>query len=70
VLALGGFLGVVGAFDVTARQAFVVDMIEEKEDLPNAIALNSFIFNGALLTGPAVAGILIAVVGEGPCSTV
>ncbi|MGE5306874.1 MAG: MFS transporter [Alphaproteobacteria bacterium] len=67
VVVLGGFLGIVGAFDITARQAFVVDMIEEKQDLPNAIALNSFIFNGALLIGPAVAGILIAVVGEGPC---
>jgi hypothetical protein len=42
-------------------------MIEEKQDLPNAIALNSFIFNGALLIGPAMAGILIAVVGEGLC---
>ncbi len=67
VIVLGGFLGVVSAFDITARQAFVVDMIEEREDLPNAIALNSFIFNGALLIGPAVAGILIAAVGEGPC---
>ena len=67
VVVLGGFLGVVSAFDITARQAFVVDMIEQREDLPNAIALNSFIFNGALLIGPAVAGILIAVVGEGPC---
>jgi MFS family permease len=67
VVVLGGFLGVVNAFDIPARQAFVVDMIEEREDLPNAIALNSFIFNGALLMGPAIAGILIAVVGEGPC---
>ena len=67
VVVLGGFLGIVGAFDITARQAFVVDMIEEKQDLPNAIALNSFIFNGALLIGPAVAGILITVVGEGLC---
>jgi MFS family permease len=67
VVVLGGLLGIVSAFDITARQAFVVDMIEEKEDLPNAIALNSFIFNGALLIGPAVAGVLIAVVGEGPC---
>jgi MFS family permease len=64
---LGGLLGIVSAFDITARQAFVVDMIEEREDLPNAIALTSFIFNGALLIGPAVAGILIALVGEGPC---
>ena len=67
VLVLGGLLGVVSAFDITARQAFIVDIIEERENLPNAIALNSFIFNGALLIGPAVAGILIAVVGEGPC---
>ena len=67
VLVLGGLLGVISAFDITARQAFIVDIIEERADLPNAIALNSFIFNGALLIGPAVAGILIAVVGEGPC---
>ena len=67
VLVLGGLLGTVSAFDITARQAFIVDIIEEREDLPNAIALNSFIFNGALLIGPAVAGILIAGVGEGLC---
>ena len=70
VLVLGGLLGIVNAFDITARQAFIVDIIEEREDLPNAIALNSFIFNGALLIGPAVAGILIALVGEGPCFAV
>jgi MFS family permease len=58
---------IISAFDITARQAFIVDMIEDKKDLPNAIALNSFIFNGALLIGPAVAGVLIALVGEGPC---
>jgi len=67
VVVLGGILGVISAFDITARQAFIVDMIENKDDLPNAIALNSFIFNGALLIGPAVAGILIAIVGEGLC---
>jgi len=67
VLVLGGLLGIVSAFDITARQAFIVDIIEERANLPNAIALNSFIFNGALLIGPAVAGILIALVGEGPC---
>ena len=66
-LVLGGLLGIISAFDITARQAFIVDIIEERENLPNAIALNSFIFNGALLIGPAVAGILIAVVGEGLC---
>ena len=67
VVVLGGILGIISAFDITARQAFIVDMIENREDLPNAIALNSFIFNGALLIGPAVAGILIAAVGEGLC---
>jgi MFS family permease len=67
VLVLGGLLGVVSAFDITARQAFIVDIIEDRSDLPNAIALNSFIFNGALLIGPAIAGVLIALVGEGPC---
>ena len=67
VVVLGGLLGIISSFDITARQAFIVDMIENKDDLPNAIALNSFIFNGALLIGPAVAGILIAAVGEGLC---
>jgi MFS family permease len=67
IVVLGGLLGIVNAFDVTVRQAFIVDMVEEKEDLANAIALNSFIFNGALLIGPSIAGILIALVGEGPC---
>ena len=67
VLLLGGMLGIVSAFDITARQAFIVDLIEKREDLPNAIALNSFIFNGALLIGPAVAGVLIALFGEGTC---
>ena len=67
LFVLGGLLGVISAFDITARQAFIVDIIEERENLPNAIALNSFIFNGALLIGPAIAGILIATVGEGLC---
>ena len=49
VVVLGGMLGIISAFDITARQSFIVDMIENKDDLPNAIALNSFIFNGALL---------------------
>ena len=67
VLVLSGLLGIISAVDITARQAFIVDMIEDRKDLPNAIALNSFIFNGALLIGPAIAGVLIALVGEGPC---
>jgi MFS family permease len=67
ILVLSAFLGVVNAFDMPTRQAFVVEMIEDRGDLPNAIALNSSMFNGARLVGPAVAGILIAAVGEGVC---
>jgi len=62
-----GSLGIISAFDIPARQAFLVDMVENKEDLGNAIALNSFIFNGAMLIGPSIAGVLIALFGEGPC---
>ena len=67
IILLGILLGCVNAFDITTRQAFVPDMLEKKEDLGNAIALNSSLFNGARLIGPAVAGILIALVGEGMC---
>jgi MFS family permease len=59
-------LGVVNAFDIPGRQAFLVDMVG-KEDLMNAIALNSSMFNGARVVGPAVAGILVAKIGEGWC---
>jgi len=61
------FLGFVNAFDAPARQAFVADMVEKKEDLSNAIALNSFLFNGARLVGPSIGGILISFLGEGMC---
>jgi MFS family permease len=64
VIAL--LVGIVNAFDVPIRQAFFVHMVG-KEDLPNAIALNSSIFNGARVIGPAVAGFAIALVGEGWC---
>src|SRR5271157_1918948 len=64
VLAAG--LGVVNAFDIPGRQSFLVDMVG-KEDLMNAIALNSSMFNGARVIGPAVAGILVARIGEGWC---
>lgn len=67
VIVLNLFLGAVNAFDAPARQAFVIDMVEGKQDLPNAIALNSAMFNGARLIGPTVAGILIAATGEGVC---
>jgi MFS family permease len=66
VFALAAALGVVNAFDVPARQSFVVEMVG-KEDLVNAIALNSSIVNGARTVGPAVAGVLLAAVGEGWC---
>ncbi len=65
ILAL--FLGFVNAFDMPTRQAFVVEMVEKREDLGNAIALNSFLFNGARLVGPSIAGMLISILGEGMC---
>jgi len=65
ILAL--FLGFVNAFDMPNRQAFVVEMVQKREDLGNAIALNSFLFNGARLVGPSIAGILISILGEGIC---
>ncbi len=67
ILLLSLFQGAVNAFDMPARQAFVVQMIERREDLGNAIALNSSMVNGARLIGPAVAGVVIAGVGEGYC---
>jgi MFS family permease len=60
-------LGVINAFDMPARQSFVVDMVEGKEDLPNAIALNSMMVNGARLVGPSLAGLAVARFGEGVC---
>ncbi|MBO9313338.1 MAG: MFS transporter [Chloroflexus sp.] len=65
VLILALLLGIVNAFDAPARQAFTVEMVG-REDLLNAIALNSSIFNGARTIGPAVAGIVVAWIGEGP----
>jgi len=67
IIALSIFLGCVNAFDVPARQSFVVEMIEKKEDLANAIALNSSMVNGARLFGPSIAGLLIVFAGEGIC---
>jgi MFS family permease len=66
IIVLSSLLGIVNAFDVPARQAFIVEMVG-KEDLMNAIALNSSMFNGARVIGPAVAGILVAQIGEGWC---
>lgn len=67
ILALSLFQGMVNALDTPARQAFVVEMVEKREDLSNAIALNSSMFNGARLIGPAVGGLLLASFGEGYC---
>lgn len=67
VLALSLFQGVINAFDMPGRQAFVVEMVERREDLPNAIALNSSMVNAARLVGPSIGGVIIAAVGEGWC---
>ncbi|HKS71930.1 MAG TPA: MFS transporter [Terriglobales bacterium] len=66
IFVLAALLGVVNAFDIPGRQSFLVEMVG-KEDLMNAIALNSSMFNGARIIGPAIAGILVAKIGEGWC---
>src|SRR3989475_3976923 len=66
LIAITFLVGIVNAFDVPIRQAFFVEMVG-KEDLPNAIALNSSIFNGARVVGPAIAGLAIPWLGEGRC---
>jgi MFS family permease len=66
IILIAFLAGVVNAFDVPIRQAFLIEMVG-KEDLPNAIALNSSIFNGARVVGPAIAGIAIGWIGEGWC---
>jgi MFS family permease len=66
IFILAALLGIVNAFDIPGRQAFLVEMVG-KEDLINAIALNSSMFNGARIIGPAIAGILVAKIGEGWC---
>ena len=67
ILWLSVMQGLINAFDMPGRQAFLVQMVEGKEDLGNAIALNSSMVNVARLVGPALAGLVIAVVGEGYC---
>ncbi|MGO9114093.1 MAG: MFS transporter [Thermoguttaceae bacterium] len=67
VFALGVLMGIINAFDVPARQAFLIQMVEGRENLGNAIGLNSSMFNGARLLGPAIAGFVIAAKGEGDC---
>jgi MFS family permease len=67
ILLLSLMLGGISAFDIPARQAFLVRMVEKKEDLGNAIALNSSIVNAARMLGPSAAGLLIAAIGTGVC---
>ncbi|WP_242022239.1 MFS transporter [Microcoleus sp. FACHB-831] len=67
IIVLSVFQGVINAVDAPARQAFVPEIVEKKEDLANAIALNSSMFNGARLIGPAIGGLLVASVGAGYC---
>jgi len=67
ILVLSALLGVVNAFEIPARQAFVVHVVEGNEDLGNAIALNSSLFNAARLIGPSIGGVTIAAFGEGLC---
>src|SRR5438045_5231360 len=67
ILGLQVVQGIINAFDTPARQSFIVDMIEDRADLPNAIALNSSMVNGSRIIGPSIGGVIIAAVGEGWC---
>ncbi len=67
ILVLAAFQGMINAFDMPARQAFMVQMVESRNDLQNAIAINSSMVNLARLVGPSLAGIIIAVSSEGYC---
>ncbi len=67
IIWLSAFQGLINAFDMPARQAFLVQMVEDKQDLGNAIALNSSMVNLARLVGPSLAGAVIALSGEGAC---
>ena len=67
IILLSAAQGLINAFDIPSRQAFVVDLVEDPHDVGNAIALNSSIFNGARLVGPSIAGLIIAAAGEGVC---
>jgi MFS family permease len=67
ILALSAVLGIINAFDVPARQSLVYEMIDDKEDLPNALALNSSMVNLSRLIGPAIAGIILEKIGDGAC---
>ena len=70
LLVLGAVQAVINGFDMPARQSFLSQMIDDRADLPNAIALNSSMVNGARLVGPVIAAVLVDLVGEGLCFTV
>jgi len=68
ILAFLGFVqGVINAYDVVGRQALLVSLVDQKKDLPNAIALNSSVFNAARMVGPAIGGVLLSNYGESTC---
>ncbi len=67
IIIMGIFLGCINSLDIPARHSFILQMIEDKKNLGNAIALNSMMFNFARLIGPSIAGVLIAIAGEGVC---
>jgi MFS family permease len=67
IIALTALQGVINALDMPARQSFLVQMVDDRNDLSNAIAINSSMANGARLVGPAIAGLVIAALGEGWC---
>ena len=67
IVALQTLQGIINAFDTPARQAFVVEMVEDRSDLANAIALNSSMVNASRIVGPSIGGVLIAAAGEGWC---
>jgi MFS family permease len=67
IIVLSIVLGCINSFDMPARHSFVINMVNEKEDIGNAVALNSMMFNGARLIGPSIAGVVLAAAGEGIC---
>jgi MFS family permease len=67
IIALTAFQGLINAFDMPARHSFLIQMVDDRQDLGNAVAINSSMANGARLVGPAIAGLVIAAVGEGWC---
>ncbi|MBN2453630.1 MAG: MFS transporter [Candidatus Omnitrophica bacterium] len=67
IIALGFMLGCINSFDIPVRQSFLIEMVEKKENIGNAIALNSLMFNVSRMIGPSLAGIILALFGEGIC---